>query len=372
MTTNRLLSDQQGRERSERVPNATSEARLLEIRRNAESKGLVDLPGIRPAGAPFPVASAETGYYGVPLLKEPQWTWEIPVYFFVGGAAGSAAVIAAIAHWTGNEEEVAHDARWLAAGGSLLSSALLISDLGRPSRFVNMLRMFKPQSAMSMGAWTLAFFGPLSGAALLAHLVQHRYRLTSVRLIGNIAETLSAVFGLPFSNYTGVLMGATAIPVWNHNIKTLPVHFGMSGLASAVSILELAGNDRSRPLAWLGTFAAAMETYEGFDLEIKRDPRVNRPLKRGTSGWITRVGGVLSGPLALGLRVGAMATGSRRLRRTAALSSIVGSLLTRIGWVAAGHASALDWRLPLAIPPKAKAHSDVASKPELSQMRKVI
>jgi len=71
------------------------ERRLHEIRQQAEKRGVVKEMGARPAGAPFPVASAEAGYYGVPLLKEPQWTWEIPIYFFLGGAAGSASVIGA-------------------------------------------------------------------------------------------------------------------------------------------------------------------------------------------------------------------------------------------------------------------------------------
>ena len=66
--------------------------------------------GIRPAGAPFPVASPETGYYGIPLLKQPAWTWQIPLYFFAGGAAGSAAVLGAVARWIGGDRGLARDA----------------------------------------------------------------------------------------------------------------------------------------------------------------------------------------------------------------------------------------------------------------------
>src|SRR5438046_2806491 len=83
-----------------RIPDEASERRLFEIRREGENKGVVKGAGVRPSGAPFPVASVETGYYGIPLLKEPAWTWEIPLYFFVGGAAGSAAVVGAIANYT--------------------------------------------------------------------------------------------------------------------------------------------------------------------------------------------------------------------------------------------------------------------------------
>ena len=230
-----------------RVPDAASESRLLEIRREAESKGRVEISGVRPEGAPFPRASSETGYYGIPLLKQPPWTWEIPLYFFVGGAAGAASVIGALADWIGDDEKLANDARWVAAGGAGLSSVLLISDLGRPERFLGMLRVFKLQSPMSMGAWTLAAFGSAAGAAVFANLVRQRYDSLPVRIVGQVSQGLAALFGLPLHNYTGVLIGATAIPVWNKNVKTLPVHFGMSGVQAGVSTLELMGNRECRP-----------------------------------------------------------------------------------------------------------------------------
>jgi hypothetical protein len=352
------------------------ERRLHEIRHEAEKHGVVQEIGSRPPGAPFPVASPKTGYYGVHLLKEPQWTWEIPIYFFVGGAAGSAAVIGAIARWTGKDLRLARDARYVAAGGAILSSALLISDLGRPERFLNMLRVFKPQSPMSVGAWTLAGFGSASGLAAVAQLLNAGLPSTPVRVIGDLAEALSALFGLPFSNYTGVLIGATVVPVWNHNVKTLPVHFGMSGVGAAVSILELIGHERSRALNTLGILASALETYEGVHLEFVRNPEINRPLKHGRSGWITRAGGVLSGPLALGLRIAAaFSRRPKQLRTAAALASIAGSVCTRIGWVQAGHESARDWRIPLGLTYEVPRHGaqpvEFESEPDVTQMERV-
>jgi hypothetical protein len=328
------------------------ENRLHEIRREAEQKGYVDADTLPIAGAPFPMASPESGYYGINLLKEPQWSWEIPPYFFVGGAAGSAAVLGVMANWIGRDKRLARDCRLLAAGGAILSSAFLISDLGRPVRFLAMLRVFKPQSPMSVGAWTLAAFGSFSGAAAFAQIAADRYGLP-VRILGNIAEVFSAAAGLPFSNYTGVLIGASVIPVWNEHVHSLPIHFGMSGLNSAVGILELMGHD-NRALNTLGLGAAAVETLEGVNIEVSRKPAVE-PLKRGTSGFITRLGGVLSGPVPLALRIAAAFSGRRRsikLRRIAAASSVAGSMLTRIAWVQAGHVSARDWRLPLEIQQK--------------------
>jgi formate-dependent nitrite reductase membrane component NrfD len=282
------------------------------------------------------------------MLKAPQWKWEIPLYFFVGGAAGASAVIAAMADWVGHDPELARHARLVAAGGAMLSSGLLIADLGRPGRFLNMLRVFKAQSPMSVGAWTLAAFGSASGAAAFAQLVRDRFDFAPVRVIGNIASGFSALLGLPFSNYTGVLIGATAVPVWNENVKTLPLHFGMSGLNTGVGILELLGND-STALNMLGMLATGIETWEGFHIETEHK-EATEPLKRGFSGWLIRTGGVLSGPVPLLLRAVSAVTGSRRVRRMAAISGIAGSLVTRYAWMHAGTVSAKDYRLPLEIP----------------------
>ena len=109
------------------------------------------------------------------MLKQPPWTWEIPLYFFVGGAAGAAAVIGAIADYTGADRELVQHARWIAAAGSVISPALLISDLGRPERFLAMLRVFKPQSPMSVGVWTLLGFSSGAAAAAFAGFLRARY-----------------------------------------------------------------------------------------------------------------------------------------------------------------------------------------------------
>lgn len=344
-----------------------SEARLLQLRREAETRGRVEGAGVRPPGAPFPEASPETGYYGIPLLKEPQWKWEVPLYFFVGGAAGSAAVIGAMANWVGRDPKLRRNARLVAAAGGIISTGLLVADLGRPARFLAMLRVFKKQSPMSMGAWTLAAFSSFSGATAFAELVSERFDFGPVRVLGHISEAFSAALGLPFHNYTGVLIGATAIPVWNRNIQTLPIHFGMSGLSSAVAILELMGHNNAA-LNLLGIGASAFETYEGLHLE-QRPETALEPLKHGFSGWLTRLGGLLSGPAPLSLRLAAQITGSHRVRRAACWSAIAGSVLTRYGWMQAGKASARNWRLPLEALESAPEAPDLQSKPQLPQMR---
>ena len=309
------------------------ERRLDELRRQALKDGHVATPGARPEGAPLPGSG---GYYGLPLLKPPVWTWEIPAYFFVGGAAGAAAVIGSVARMAGAPPALVRDARWVAAAGAAASAPLLISDLGRPERFLNMLRVFKVRSPMSVGVWTLVAFSTASSAAAFADLVDRTTEgRVPVRVLGNAAEILSAATGLVLSTYTGVLLGATAIPAWSQNVRLLPIHFGMSGLGAAVSILELLGH-RERALNILGMGAAAVETAIGVALEGRSDPAIN-PLKHGWSGHTARLGGVLAGPVPLALRL--LGGHSQSARRAAALSTLAGSLLTRIGWIAAGRAS---------------------------------
>src|SRR3954447_5313018 len=98
-----------------------------------------------------------------------------------------------------------------------MSAALLAADLGRPERFLNMLRVFKPQSAMSMGAWTLTAFGSASGAAAFADLLARR-GVAPVRVVADAAGVLAAATGLGMAIYAGVLVGATVVPVWNRSV----------------------------------------------------------------------------------------------------------------------------------------------------------
>jgi polysulfide reductase-like protein len=278
---------------SERVPDATSERRLEEIRRAAAA------PTVEPT------------YYDLPLLKPPVWTWEVPLYFFVGGAAGASAMIGFAARVTGAKASLVRDARWIAAIGAAASAPLLITDLGRPKRFLYMLRVFKPQSAMSVGAWTLSGFGACATGAVLGP-----------RALRDVAAAGSALLGLVMATYTGVLLGATAIPAWNEHAATLPVHFAASALGSSVSLLELRDHDEPA-LNALGMLAAAFETWSGFQVERRDKPAPTM-----------RAAGVLSGPVPLVLRL--LGFKSKRARRVAAAVTIAGSIVTRIAWVEAG------------------------------------
>lgn len=328
------------------------ENRLDEIRREASQFGTVQQPGIRAAGSPLPKASPQTGYYQQHLLKEPQWTPLIPLYFFVGGASGSLGVIGSLADLIGENDDLARNARHMATAGSMISSVLLIADLGRPSRFLNMLRVFKPQSAMSVGSWVLSGFSAFAAASTLADILDTQVDGSSIAtFLRTIGRTGCTVLGMPFHNYTGVLIGATAIPVWNNRVRSLPREFGMSGLQSAVGLLELAGETDSSALNAIGLLAAAFETWEGIEL-LRTHDRELAPTKEGLTGALIQTAGILSGPLPIALRLASLLAPKkkRRLRQAAAISGIVGSLCLRYGWVAAGTASARDWKIPLNIP----------------------
>jgi formate-dependent nitrite reductase membrane component NrfD len=278
-----------------------------------------------------------TSYHQIPLLKAPVWTWEVPAYFFVGGAAGASAAIGAIAQLTGADDALVRDARWIAAAGSAISGPLLVSDLGRPERFLNMMRVFKVQSPMSVGAWTLAAFGTASSASAFAEIVQRKTNLP-VKIVGDASALIAAATGLVMATYTGVLIGATAIPVWRENVTLLPIHFGASALGSAVSLLELRGHEHTA-LNALGLGAAVFETIAGFAIEGSKD-RASAPLRDGRSGMLTRIGSMLAGPIPLFLRL-------MGKRKGAAVAALAGSLVTRFAWVEAGKASTKDVELAL-------------------------
>jgi len=343
-------------EESARIPDNYSEQRLRELRDEAERFGRVKGTGARPEGAPFPRATPSEGYYGIHLLKEPQWTWEIPFYFFVGGAGGAAAVIAEAARISGGEEsKIVRDARTVAAVGALLSPTLLVADLGVRRRFLYMLRVFKPQSPMSVGVYIVSGFSTFAVLTKLHQMFYDRFPqfdLLPMRVAQELSSSLAALFGLGMATYTGVLIGATVVPVWNDHVASLPVHFAASGVNSAVGAIELLGND-NRALNAIGIGSAAVECLEGYNIE-RRESTAAEPLKHGISGMMQRLGGVLSGPVPLVLRIASLfrgKEGARKLRRAAAISSIAGSVITRYAWVEAGHASTRDHRLPLQLAP---------------------
>jgi len=196
----------------------------------------------RRPGRPSEQESAEAegpSYYGLPVLKDPVWRWYIPAYFFTGGLSGACAVLGAAAQAAGGTgtEGLVRRCRVAAAAGAFASAGLLIADLGRPARFLNMLRVFRPTSPMNMGAWLLSEFG--GEAAVAALPVVWRDAPRWLVRAGDLAGYGAGILGLPLVGYTGVLIANTAVPVWQGTRNTLPILFAFSGAVSAGALLQL-------------------------------------------------------------------------------------------------------------------------------------
>ncbi len=311
------------------------EDRLDSLRKEAKHGGPVAGRGVDVAGGPIPKLP---GYYGEAVVRPPVWTWEIPLYFFVGGAAGMAPLIALAGLFLGLTD-LSLNALRIAAAGALISPVLLVMDLGRPQLFLNMLRVFKHRSPMSVGAWILSIFGGFTVPAwIIFELFGLQAFAPSIRLlvlaIVGLLMIGSALFGLGLATYTGVLIGATAVPAWFLHRVLLPIHFGTAGLGCAAGLLELLGF-QIRPLWMIGMLAAIIETLLWIWLEIDRHGAADRALHEGGAGWLIRSGEVFSGPLAIVLRL-------TNLLPLAAISFLLGALLSRFGWIGAGRVSGRD------------------------------
>ena len=311
------------------------EARLDSLREEAKHGGSVPGHGVNVAGGPIPHI---VGYYGEPVVKPPVWTLEIPVYFFVGGAAGMAPLIACAALVLGLTN-LARAALWITAAGAIISPILLVMDLGRPQLFFNMLRVFKHRSPMSVGAWILAVFGMFAVPAwLVFELYTNEAFAPSVDplvlIVAGLLTLGAAISGLGLATYTGVLIGATVIPAWFLHRVLLPIHFGTAGLGCAAAILELLGF-RIGPLYAIGLLTAIIETLLWIWLEFDKHGAADRALHEGRAGRLIRLGGILCGPLPIILRL-------TNLVPLAAISFLLGALASRFGWIDAGRASGKD------------------------------
>jgi hypothetical protein len=316
--------------------NSPSEKLLDELREQAWKDGVVPGKGVDVAGGPIP---RRPGYYGQAVVKPPVWTWQVPLYFFFGGIAGMSAVIA-LAAVLFHHLDLALAAMWVSTvAGAVLSPILLIMDLGRPHLFLNMLRVFKHRSAMSMGAWILSAFGACVVPGLMA-LELHAYHVFPgtfdqlLRVAAGIFIFGSAIFGTLLATYTGVLIGATAIPAWFLHRTLLPIHFGTAGLGSAAGLLELLGH-RIPALNFIGFYAATVELLLLVWLSVNKHGAADRAIHEHGTGWLIRVGEVLTGPLALVLRFFSFIP-------FAAISFFLGALISRVGWVAVGKVSGSD------------------------------
>jgi formate-dependent nitrite reductase membrane component NrfD len=282
-------------------------------------------------------------YYDRPVLKEPVWIWTIPAYFYVGGAAGASCVLAAAAQTVARQPMggLVTRARWLGAAGVAAGTGLLIADLGRKERFLNMLRVFRPTSPMSIGSWVLTVTGMFAGpAALLSRAAG------PLGVLGDAAGYGAALAALPLSGYTAVLLANTAVPAWQEARRSLPWLFMSSAVSSAAALLELlpATEQEQTALARfhkIGAFAelAAMAAVEA---EISRVSRVARPFRNGTLAAALWRGAMACG--AAGLILSMLPSRARGTRLASSLLATAAAVAVRFAVFFLGKASARDPR----------------------------
>ncbi|MGE5765305.1 MAG: NrfD/PsrC family molybdoenzyme membrane anchor subunit [Mycobacterium leprae] len=301
-----------------------------------------------------------TSYYGRPIVKKPVWKWPVPAYFFTGGLAGGSSLLGFGGAVTGNWRLARHGRR---AGfvAILASTAFLIEDLGRPERFLNMMRVFKPSSPMSMGSWTLMLYGPTAGLAVVTdilhgaahfparggakrrpwvHALARSRLLDRVSFLGEIAAGLS---GIGVASYTAVLVTDTSVPVWYAARRELPFVFVGSSMAAsgglAAVVNPAADCAPARRMAVLGS-ALELVASDVSRRRMRAGPvDVGEVYEQGRAGRLERLsqaltvaGAVLTG--VVGRRRGPAAVGGALL--------VGGSLAKRFAVYEAGMQSADD------------------------------
>lgn len=249
------------------------------------------LPSPSPAGSPRVTTRGRqvnvSDYPAHPILKGAPWTWMIPAYFFFGGTAGAAATVGGIAELTGNRRLAAR-ARIAALAALAFCPPLLILDLGRPERFLNMLRVFRPTSPMSLGTWILTSFGGALFASVLS-------QVTGVaRPLGRLGGFAATLLGPALATYTGVLLSNTSTPAWHQARRFIPFLFaaGAASSGSAAACLVTPPTDAG-PARRAAIGAAIAEVTIARSME-RRLGEVGAVYSEGRAGDYSRAAAALS------------------------------------------------------------------------------
>jgi formate-dependent nitrite reductase membrane component NrfD len=297
----------------------------------------------------------DPGYYGLPILKRPFWKWEIALYFFFEGVSAGANVLCSIAQLTSNGryKQAVRSGRYLSFATMLACPPLLIADLGRPERFLHMLRIWKKTSPMNHGAWALTGYGMVSTLQLALAWPASRlpFGRGLLRLLQRIVpERLASALGLPFAlmmvNYPGVLLSTTANPVWAHSyfLGALFACSSMSSGAAALTLLNARSKDHDLHRR-LGRFEDVSTVVEAtaLGLYVGTARKATRPLFTGRQSRLFVIGAVGLGIIApLILR----RSGSPVLRNVVApLLTLAGSAALKWAITHAGQESAMDVEL---------------------------
>jgi formate-dependent nitrite reductase membrane component NrfD len=289
-----------------------------------------------------------SSYYGRPVVKPAPWGHEVGAYLFLGGIAAGSGLLGAGAQLTGRPT-LRRNTRLSALAAVTLSAAALVADLGRPERFVNMLRTIKLTSPMSVGSWILTSFSAGAGVAAVAEID----RMTGEWLpLGPLRAVLRAVEGPagleaalmapPLGVYTAVLLADTATPTWNAAHRDLPFVFVSSASLAASGLAMIttpvAETGPARRLAVMGAVCDLVATKL---MERRMDPVAAEPLHHGAAGAMLKWSERLVAAGGLGTLLGGR---HRGVAAVSGLALMAGSALTRFGVFEAGLESARDPR----------------------------
>jgi formate-dependent nitrite reductase membrane component NrfD len=310
----------------------------------------------------------EPSYYDYPVLKSPVWSWEIVWYFFMGGLAAGCYVIASLAAFFGKKEDraIVRAGYYLSLLALLPCPPLLIKDLGRPERFLHMLRIFKVKSPMSMGVWGLLGFSFFSGTSAMVQAAEDGLlgKWWGANWLAKLPQKLLAipglVFGIFLGSYTGVLLATTSIPLWSRS-KMLGATFISSAISTSSAfislVLQIVGvpGRTLRKLERLEWVAMLVETLSLLAF-LRGTGRAARPLvgtgsdEHGRTFWNFMVGGGLLLPWLLQTISLFLPNHRKRTNIGGLLTSLLvlcGGYFLRKTMVDAGHSSSRNARTTL-------------------------
>ncbi|MGI5836622.1 MAG: NrfD/PsrC family molybdoenzyme membrane anchor subunit, partial [Chloroflexota bacterium] len=284
------------------------------------------------------VTPGKPTYYDIPPIKSPEWLWYIPAYFYVGGIASGAYIVAVLADMRGRREELpfVRAGHFVSLAAAAISPVLLILDLGKPERWYNMLRVFRPRSMMNLGTYILSFMGAFGVAGAISQLLRmlgpnrllYRLAMQPLRLFSWLGAIPAGFLG----SYTAFLLAATNVPLWAGNRLLMGLLFFSSALSTGLSATHLAaGLFGSLTEASKRRIKRAENQILGVELAVTVASGLAlrglaRPLVTGRLGLAYLLGSVGLGMLApLGLN---------RLGKTSGLMGMLPPLLTLLGGAA--------------------------------------
>jgi formate-dependent nitrite reductase membrane component NrfD len=272
-------------------------------------------------------------YYGRPVVKEAAWgSPAIPGYFFLGGLAGASSLLAAFAQASGNRE-LARASKCGAAAAISLSGIALVKDLGRPGRFLNMLRVLKVTSPMSVGTWLITAYGPAAAVAAGSALTGRLPR------IGATASAVAAAVGAGVATYTAALLADTATPAWHEGYREMPYLFASSAATAAGGLGMLAVGPPASAQAIRFAVLGATSELTAKSMLLRRLGDAAAPYQSGVAGKLMEAAEVTT---AAGISGALLAGRNRSAAALSGLALLTASVLTRFGIFLAGQASARD------------------------------